>query len=224
MFLYEERAVVGMVVISSRRPAEVNFSLVIVGSPTLHVALRTKGKGSTLSVLTTLRLRKRDLPSIVLVSIHVPIVSKLSTATEVGRSCPSVHVLVLAACSRSDCTFKKLDTKTSKFLLGSIGAGSLYQTVRSICSKSTVLAPQVAGRIVHQKIPGIDVGTSALTVEDGFSSLKPHRFRISTLIDRKVAGTRVTRHLKVRLRTIGGTIDESLTGLSIGRHINVTIL
>lgn len=159
-------------------------------------------------------------PSIILVSMHVPIVSNHRTAHGVYRRCPRVGILILDAFSSSRCVTSTVQTKTGNCLLGSVPSRRLTRTVHTICQNCTRLDPNLLRGFTRAiTTPTPTTGPRSPPVP----GLAPQRGRILRLIKLNCAGHSVTRSLCVSRNAIGARIARLLGHLGLQGHTRLTV-
>lgn len=115
--------------------------------------------------LRKLRGLRRTGPSLVLASIGVPKVSKLSFTRGTRRVCPGTIVIVLAKCSDFTCTRGTVDVNIRRCLLGPISCSRLGTVTTQVTKR---VRTEGRGRRRVQSLGGC-FGESIPRLESGFT-------------------------------------------------------
>lgn len=206
-----------MLVTSSRRLVERSLGVILKASSRVRVASSINSKASILGDL------RGGIPSIVLVSIEVPGVSKAIYAGRIGGGCPSIGVVVLAAFSSSSFVCDTLGCNTSKCVLGKVSVRKLGRTVVAIRHNNSVVGPSVTAGII-ELFSRVTRSSFTVRISRGNSSrLAGSRGVVVRHIKRKLSGGRVTNGLCLSRKAIEGGVSEVLSGLNLHSEARLTV-
>ena len=93
---------------------------------------------------------KTDLPDVVLMDMRMPIMNGVEATTRLKTLYPPVKIIVLTTFNDDDFIFQSLKNGASGYLLKDAKPEVILDAVRSAMRGGTVMAPDVASRVVDQ--------------------------------------------------------------------------
>lgn len=204
-----------------RRRLPVDSLLVVSSRPIVHttlgVILNTLGSTHgqaifravvrTTSKVRNLRVVHRRTPALIILSLGVPKLDKLSFLDHLRHRQVSAQTIIFATGRPQFCVRHYAQTKTVNFIRGAGSLRRLYGTIRTLLDNCACF-PQLRADAIGLD----DIRVSRRRV---VSALSSHRLDVFRMLTRNVAGRRVTRHLRLDRGAIDACGAQLVVGLGI---------
>ncbi len=143
-------------------------------------------------------LAQRVTPDIVVLDLDMPGGDGLAAVRELGRTMPSVRVLILTVHQEHERLLPLLDAGARGYLTKEAASRDLLEAIRVVAAGEVYVRPAAARLLAAALIPK----AAAETARDRFETLSEREQTILTLVAQGYSGAEIARQLEISSKTV----------------------
>jgi two-component system, NarL family, response regulator NreC len=164
----------------------------------LHPAPDVAVVGEAADGAAAVDLAQRVTPDIVVLDLDMPGRDGLATLRELGRTMPSVRVLILTVHSEHERLLPLLHAGARGYLTKEAASRDLLEAIRVVAAGEIYVRPAAARLLAAALIPK----AAAETARDRFETLSEREQTILTLVAQGYSGAEIARQLEISSKTV----------------------
>jgi DNA-binding NarL/FixJ family response regulator len=173
--------------------------------------------GQTGSGAAVVELVETTHPDVVLLDARLPDVSGVEVCRRLGRSHPSVAVVILTTYIDADLVQECLEAGARGYVVKDVERFSLKESIRAVFRGQSVLAPQVAGAVIERALTPQPSGSQR-------AALSASQVAILRLISRGHSNREIAAEVHLSENTVKTHVQEIFRKLGVRNRVEAAIL
>ena len=153
-----------------------------------------------------IRICGQEKPDVVLMDMVMPIMDGARATAEITARFPRIHVIGLTTFSEPELIQKMVDAGATSFLLKSISAAELAQSIRDVSNGKTAISPEIQELLK---------GTRSSPAQLERYNLSHREWEVLTGLTNGLSNAEIARELVISLSTTKFHVSRILTKLNV---------
>ena len=167
----------------------------------------------------TEKLKKEDLPDIVLLDINMPRMDGYDTAAWIKRHYPDIRILALSMYDDENAIIRMLKNGAGGYILKDTEPAELKKAMDAVCSKGFYYSEMVTGRLIHS-IHSMQEDNSPAKALAG---LNDRELEFLKLASTELTYKEIAEQMHLSPRTIDGYRDDLFEKLNIRSRVGLVL-
>jgi two-component system, NarL family, invasion response regulator UvrY len=167
----------------------------------------------------TAKLKKENLPDIVLLDINMPQMDGYDTAAWIKRHYPEIRILALSMYDDENAIIRMLKNGAGGYILKDTEPAELKKAMDAVCSKGFYYSEMVTGRLIHS-IHSMQEDSSPAKALAG---LNDRELEFLKLASTEMTYKEIAEQMHLSPRTIDGYRDDLFEKLNIRSRVGLVL-